>query len=67
MASWTWATSRASGGLRPIGNRGELQRKGDADRVRDVAGAAVDVNNGEDEDKEEEEEEEEKEEEEKDE
>ena len=61
VATWTWATSCASGGRRPIGNLGELQRKGDADRVRDVAGAALDVNDGEDKDKEEEGEEEEEE------
>ena len=54
VATWTWATSCASGGLRPIGDLGELQRKGDADRVRDVAGAAVDVNDGEEEEEEEE-------------
>ena len=59
VATWSWATSCASGGLRPIGDLGELQRKGDADRVRDVAGAAVDVNDGEEEEGEEEEEEEE--------
>ena len=58
VATWTWATSCASGSLRPIGDVGDLHRKGSADGPRDTAGAAVEGTDEEEEQEEEEEEEE---------